>query len=460
MKKSPDHIDKAREVAAKVILAFERSSKKTITDLLDEAIAAHPLDSRDCALAYQLSLGVIRNWFFLEFALSRFLRCRFRDTPPVGRALLRLGAFQALCLERIPAYALVDQSVRLATKLSRTKKLPAFINAVLRSLLRSNDEIRLPDESLEPDQFLSIRYSYPRWEVAYFTRLFGSFDSTRAFLEFCHSTAPIDLRVNTSRITVADCAKTIRETEPDIEIIGPGIFAPETLRLRAASRLDSREFFRAGYCYVQDEAEQLVSHAVNPQPGERIIDYCAAPGGKATHLAQLTNDQSEIIALDLSRSRLASVEENCARLGIKSVRTLLHGSEDSLTLQRNPADRVLVDAPCTGLGTLRRHPDLKLRLKSADIERMQRLQLEILDRALRMLKRGGTLVYSTCTITREENENVIQQFLARHKDLKLDDDFSYLPPAIRQLVTPQGFIRTIPHIHKIDGIFLARLHKT
>jgi 16S rRNA (cytosine967-C5)-methyltransferase len=447
----------AREVALKVILQFERGTKKQITELLDATVAAHSLNARDTALAHQLVLGVVRNWRFLEHALARFLRCPFSDTPAETRAILRLGAFQALCLDRIPDYALVDQSVQLAKKITKGKKSAAFVNAVLRALLREREDLRLPPEAESPDDFLSIKYSYPVWLIKYLLRLFGSREETRAFLEFNHATAPLDLRVNTLRISPEECMRMIREKEPDIEIIGRGSYAPETVRVRALPRLESRGFFRDGYCYVQDEAEQLISHVVNPQPGERIIDYCAAPGGKSTHLAELAGDKAEIVALDVSRSRLARVKQNCARLGINSVVALLAESEDARLLECNPADKVLVDAPCTGLGTLRRHPDIKLRLKPRDIERLQNIQLEILDRAARLVKPGGTLVYSTCTITHEENEVLVERFRTLHKDFAVQTDFPYLPPTMHEMFTQQGFIRTIPHLHKIDGVFVARL---
>jgi 16S rRNA (cytosine967-C5)-methyltransferase len=214
-----------------------------------------------------------------------------------------------------------------------------------------------------------------------------------------------------------------------------------------------------GWVQVQDEAAQFISVLLDPQLGERVLDLCAAPGGKTTHLAQLMDNQGEIMAIDVSQAKLGLLQENCRRLGITIVKTVTHDATTPLPFPPGSFDRVLVDVPCTGLGTLRRNPDGKWRVKEADIPRLQQIQGKILTQAATMVKEGGVLVYSTCTMTSEENEGVIDVFLSERKDLRLEGALPFLPPGCEGLVDSTGYLRTLPHRHGMDGFFAARMKR-
>jgi 16S rRNA (cytosine967-C5)-methyltransferase len=240
----------------------------------------------------------------------------------------------------------------------------------------------------------------------------------------------------------------------------PTPFSPVGLRIESPPTLASWGPLQQGWLQVQDEAAQLVSLMLAPKPGERILDLCAAPGGKTTHLAQLMQDQGEICAVDVSPTKLQLVQENCQRLGISIVKARTLDATKPLPFPPGSFDGCLVDAPCTGLGTLRRHPEGKWRVAEADTLRLQEMQGQILRQAAPLIKEGGTLVYSTCTLTPEENEGVISAFLTGHKEFSLEHVSSLLPAGCEALVDAKGCLRTFPHRHDTDGFFAARVRRT
>jgi 16S rRNA (cytosine967-C5)-methyltransferase len=264
------------------------------------------------------------------------------------------------------------------------------------------------------------------------------------------------MRVNTLQVSRDEVIHRLREEKI---VADPTSFSPLGIIIQDPPPLTSWSIFQEGWLQVQDEASQLVSYIVAPRPGERILDVCAAPGGKATHLAQLMGNQGEIVAIDVSSGKLTLLRENCRRLGISIVKALNCDARSPLPFSDGSFDRVLVDAPCTGLGTLRRHPDAKWRVEADDITRLQKLQGQILAQAAPLVKQGGFLVYSTCTTTGEENEGVIESFLATQEGFRLEDISSYLPTGCDRLIDEKGYFRTFPHCHGIDGFFAARMRR-
>jgi 16S rRNA (cytosine967-C5)-methyltransferase len=239
----------------------------------------------------------------------------------------------------------------------------------------------------------------------------------------------------------------------------PTPFSPVGVFLQHPPPLTSWGLLQEGWLQVQDEASQLVSFILAPHPGERVLDVCAAPGGKTTHVAQVMEDQGEIVAVDVSPGKLTLLQENCRRLGISIVKALNRDAQSPLPFSDGSFDRVLVDAPCTGLGTLRRNPDGKWRVTEGDIPRLQKLQGQILAQAAPLVKGGGVLVYSTCTMTPEENEGVIESFLSAQEGFHLEEVSSYLPPGCEGLIDEKGYFRTFPHRQRTDGFFAARMRR-
>jgi 16S rRNA (cytosine967-C5)-methyltransferase len=264
----------------------------------------------------------------------------------------------------------------------------------------------------------------------------------------------LTVRVNTLKGSREEVMKRLHDE--GIEAI-PTPFSPVGLCIKAPPPLASWGPLQEGWLQVQDEAAQLVSLILAPKPGERVLDLCAAPGGKTTHLAQLMQNQGEIVAVDVSPAKLAILKENCRRLGISIVKARALDATRPLPFPPGSFDSCLVDAPCTGLGTLRRHPEGKWRIKEQDILRLQEMQSQILRQAAPLIKQGGVLVYSTCTLTPEENEGVTEGFLSEHKEFSLEHASGLLPRGCEGLVDTKGCLRTLPHRHGTDGFFAARI---
>jgi 16S rRNA (cytosine967-C5)-methyltransferase len=402
--------------------------------------------------------------------LRHFSKIPFEKIEPRTLNILRLGLYQILFLSRTPSSAAVNESVELA-KRTRGKGGAGFVNAVLRSTLRRKDEIRYPDFGQDPTLHLSVTQSHPLWLVQRWEKEWGS-EETLGVCKFNNQISPLTLRTNTLKINRTDLIERLREKE--LKPI-PTLFSEQGISLQDPPPTSELPFLKNGFYIIQDEASQLIASIVDPKPGERILDACAAPGGKTTHMAQVMENQGEIHALDLSKAKLDLIEEICQRLGIKIVKTIKGNAAASLPIPQGPMfDRVLADAPCSGFGTLRKNPDLKWRRGEEDIKRLSELQFSILDNLSAYVREGGVLVYSTCTVFREENEDVVERFLNEHPEFQLDsmDRVASDIPACRQAgiaddksevfrpFIQNGYFKTFPSQDEMDGFFAARLIKS
>jgi len=382
-----------------------------------------------------------------------------RFTTRVGRRqsiklknLLRLGAYQILFLDRVPPSAAVNESVRLAKTLGEGA-IAGFVNAVLRAMTRAGT-IPLPDPADDPILHLSVKYSHPEWLVRRWLARLGP-ERTAALCAANNEIPPVTVRVNILHTTRDALAAELNRS--GIEVTACRI-SPSGLMLRGVSGLTDLPTYERGDFYVQDEAAQLVGWTVDPKPVERILDACAAPGGKSTHLAELMGDRGEITAADAGEKRLGRIEENARRLGLGSIRPVAADlTGDAAVLGLIPYDRILVDVPCSGLGILRRNPEAKWYKTEEVIGKMAALQNRILAKAATLLKPGGVLVYSTCTTEPEENENVVGSFLGRFPEFRLENLRSLWPES--GLVTPEGWLNTILNPYGMDHFFAARLIK-
>ncbi len=409
------------------------------------------LKSLDRAFITELVYGVLRRREYLDWAIGRFTTHRRRQSVKL-KNLLRLGAYQILFLDRVPASAAVNESVRLAKTLGE-KAIAGFVNAVLRAMSRA-ETIPLPDPAEDPIRHISVKYSHPEWLVTRWLPRLGP-EKTIALCAANNEIPPVTVRVNPMRTTRDALSAELKRAGIDVTSCR---ISSSGLMLRGVAHLTELPAYQRGDFYVQDEAAQLVGFAVSPKPGERILDACAAPGGKSTHLAELMGDRGEIVAADAGAKRLERVVENAGRLGLASIRPVVADvTRDLAAFGDTPYDRILVDAPCSGLGVLRRNPEAKWYKTEAVIGKMAALQLKILDQVAPTLKHGGVLVYSTCTTEPEENENVVGSFLARHPDFRLESLQSLWPES--GLVTPEGTLNTILNPYQMDQFFAARLIK-
>ncbi len=418
---------------------------------------ASGLDRRDRALAFEIAGGVQRNRLYLDYMIRPFLKSA---NLPEGamKNILRLGCYQILFLDRIPPHAAVNETVSLARALLGARRA-GFVNAVLRNLLRNKDTLHaLPDQQTDPVRHLSVKYSHPSWIVKKFLEEFGQ-ETAREILQVNNERPDhITLRINPLRSSSREVMNWMRENHPEAVCL-PGKWSPEALCVSGVSVEESWPPLSRGWVYVQDEAAQLVGYFASPAPGMKVVDMCSAPGGKITHIAELTANGALLIALDSSSRRLERVRENCTRMGLDQVLIRLSRPEEILSLAEEPADLVIADVPCSGFGTMRRHPDIRWNRTSEGISRLPEVQGKILEDAARITANGGIIVYSTCTILKAENEDVVAAFLLGHPEFSVDSGGGNLPEGARVFLTQEGYMKILPGKDLPDGFFAARIVK-
>ncbi len=458
-----DTYDPVRMAAWEILQRVERTAAFSDV-LLQETFLRRPdLKPIDRAFISELVLGTLRWQARLDHLIRKELKKEGQSLNPRILHLLRMGAYQVLFLDRVPDSAAVNEGVRLAKAVFRSEKIAGFVNAVLRSVSRHKDREAFPPLQDRPAEHISLALSHPSWLVERWVKEYGP-ETARRICGANNRRPPVTVRTNTLRISREDLMKKFEEA--GIPAL-PGEFSSEALILGKSPLVMEDPLFQEGFYFLQDEASQMIGHILGPKEGERILDACAAPGGKTTHLAQLMRGRGEIFALDLHGSKIKLILDNCARLGISIVRTTQADATHPLPFPPGePFDRVLLDAPCTGLGILHRHPEAKWKRRPEDLLRLQSLQKKIIENVSLWLKPGGILVYSTCTMTGEENDSVVEAFLGKHPDFELEDLRSVLSPSHGWLIDEKGFFRTYPEAvirdeaYRMDGFFAGRLKRT
>jgi 16S rRNA (cytosine967-C5)-methyltransferase len=358
-------------------------------------------------------------------------------------------------LTKTPASAAVNESVELAKNI-RGKGGGGFVNAILRSAIREEETIPYPDERQDPALHVAITQSHPLWLVQRWIEELDVEETVKICV--ANNRIPtLTLRTNTLKIRREDLIEKLGEKGL---ISAPTPFSDDGVLLKKGPPVSELPFLKEGLFAIQDEASQLITLIMDPRPGEKILDACAAPGGKTAHIAQKMENLGEIYAFDLRQEKLKQIEEGCKRLGINIVRTKIGNSVDTLPVPGEMKfDRVLADVPCSGFGTLRRNPDLKWRREKEDLKRLSQLQFSILKNLSGYVNEGGLLVYSTCTVFHEENEDVVERFLSEHRAFKLDSLAEVLPEKCHFFIK-KGYFKTFPLADELDGFFAARLRKT
>jgi len=444
----------ARELALMVLRAVEEEGAFA-NIALNRVLEKYRPGKLDRAFTTELAYGTLRSLNTLDWILGHFVKKPLQSQSPAIRNILRLGVYQLLFMEKVPPSAACNEGAELAKKYGHLGSVK-FVNGVLRSVSRRHGEINYPSLSHNPLEHISLRYSHPAWMVERWLAEFGPEET----IELCRANnkpAPNTIRTNTLKITRARLVERLRG---EGLTVSETVYAPEGLVIEGFYSLGSLPSFQEGLFQVQDESSMLASRALMPSPGSFVIDACSAPGGKTTHLAQLMENRGFILALEIHTHKLSLIRENCQRLGIDIVECR-EGDARNLPEELNGlADFVLVDAPCSGLGVLRRRPDARWRIKPEDLPAIVKLQAEILESASRCVKDGGVLVYSTCTLLREENMGQVENFLAGHPEFVLEDLSPFLPGALDQEGTlTEGYLQIYPHRHGMDGFFIARLRK-
>jgi 16S rRNA (cytosine967-C5)-methyltransferase len=364
------------------------------------------------------------------------------------RNILRVGVYQLFHTDRIPPFAIVNEAVETARMIR--PGVEGLVNAVLRNIIRKKEQIPWPELSGNVSKAISVSYSHPLWLVERLRKLHGT-DETIAICRANNEIPPFTLRVNTLKATRENIIEQLKNEDIFTE---PTLFSPEGITVsEGAAGLRDSVAFRQGLIRVQDEASQLVAHLLAPRPGARALDACAGSGGKTLHIGALMDNTGEIIATDINRSRLGMLTTEARRLGVSIVRTGMADDDGKSRAEIGLFDYVLVDAPCSGLGTLRRNPEIRWRLKESDIMLFQKKQMTLLKNAAEYVKPGGSLAYCVCTTTPEETTEVAAGFLGADSRFRVSAPRK-LPVGI---VTSEGFLLTLPHRHGLDGFFGALL---
>lgn len=445
----------AREVALRAL--WDIDVKEAYANLaLDARLTGSRLEGRDRALATELVYGVTRRRATIDWALSQVASRPLDQIDPWIRNDLRLAAYQILFMERIPQSAAVNEAVELA-KVYGHAGVAKFVNGVLRNFLRRLPELKWPDPAEDRITALAVQHSHPAWLVQEWTERFGREEAAQ-LLEAGNQVPPLTVRVNTLKATREEAAAALEAEGVHTEPTRHSPYGLIIQGLTSASQLDRLKAMKAGLFTVQDESSMLVGPVVSPEPGWTVIDMAAAPGGKATHLAELMNNQGRVLALDIHPHKIDLIEQNARRLGLTIVEGICQDAREAGRMLPARADAVLCDVPCSGLGTLARRADARWRKSPEDVEQLVPVQRAILESALQCLKPGGTLVYSTCTIQPRENQELVEAFVQAHPEIAFDAIAHFLPPTLAESATG-GYIQLLPHRHGTDGFFIARMRK-
>ena len=440
----------ARQKALRVLYVIE--AEQAYTDVaLRQMLGDSALERRDRAFVTACVYGVVRWQGRIDWLLSQACSRPLDSLTPWIRNILRLGAYQCLWMERVPARAAVHASVGLARRFGHAG-VAGLVNGVLRTLLRQHAAYALPDAHAQPAAHLAVAHSHPQWLVERWLDRYG-WTRTQALCAANNRPRDVMLRVNTLRTTPQALAQ--RLMQEGLQHVRPSRLLAEALVVQGTSRLDVLPSYRDGLFQVQDEGAMLVAPLCRAQPGQRVLDACAAPGGKTTHLAQLMGDTGQMLACDAQASRLRLLAANVRRLGLTNI-AFVTSDGTGPTPWSGAFDRILVDAPCSGLGVLSRHPDIKWRKGSEDLRGMQGTQLALLEAQRRCLAVNGLLVYSVCSNEPEETHDVVRTFLERHPDMRLDAVAGDLPYELAQHASRSETLDLTPEQHGTEGVFAAR----
>ena len=414
-------------------------------------------DDRDRALAAEIVTGTLRWQRSLDHLVEHFAKRPLAKLDPEVVTILRLSLYQILHLDRVPASAVVDDAVDL-TRAARKPSATGFVNAVLRSTLRTRNSLPLPPRPQDPGDraaalaYLGVTHSHPDWLVGRWLDRYG-FDAAERWVQFNNATPLLTLRVNRLRITREDAVAALAADGVETE---PARYAPDGLVVTSGNPLRRPA---DGIVFVQDEASQLVSLVVGARPGDRILDLCASPGGKTTAMAADMKGTGAIVASDVRSKRLALLSETVRVSGATNVAVVRVGASGSLPFAAR-FDRVLVDAPCSGLGTIRRDPDIRWRRGEEELAGLARDQVALLTRAADTVRQGGCLVYATCSSEPEENEGVVDAFLGDRRDFDMVDLRTNADPRLTPFIDARGQFRTSPASHGLEAFFAAVLTRS
>jgi 16S rRNA (cytosine967-C5)-methyltransferase len=450
--------DKPRALSLDTLISLEKAGEYT-GNYLEEIFSKNPgFDERDRGFIANLIQGVIRYRLRLDYIIGGFSKTPLNKIDNRVLNILRLAIYQIYFMDRVPESAAVDRAVEQAKAIKGHEHIVPFVNGILRNLCRNKDGVKFPDRKKATAKYLSSFYSFPLWLAERCLDEKGLAD-TEALFEAQNRFPSINIRVNRLKTSAEELVKVLKDE--GVEAV-PAEYIPDCLILTNFSgRIERLASFKKGLFQVQDQAAQAVSWLLDIKPGQTVLDVCAGLGGKSSHLMELMGGKGSVTAIDTDKRKLEMLHENARRLGLTNIKTVV--ADASLpfpdNLKGSLFDRVLIDAPCSGLGTIGRHPDIKWNRTEIDIKRISRVQRKILENAAEAAKPGGLILYAVCTYTREENRVVVDNFIKKNSMVSLVDMSMVVPEWARNLIDNEGFFRSYPHKHKMDGFFGALMRK-
>ncbi len=438
--------DKVRAACVKALVLLEQgeSLDKAISLAIDDQ-EFRPIDKR---FFQQLVHGTIKMRRRLDHEIKFYLAKPSTELPLKLKNILRLGFYQLHFTDRIPDAAAVSESVNLAHVMTDAGKAK-LVNAVMRSAIREPEKVVFAKKEKEPVRYLGDFYSYPDHFVEYCLEEFG-FLATKNLLIYYNEAPKVTYRVNFLKAKPDEVAHMLTENKVEFSF---GKYLPEFLRIESGGLPLELELISTGKVYVQDEASGLAVRLMNPRPGNSVIDLAAAPGGKSTYAAIRMRNKGRVTAVDKTQERLEVLVGNAERLGVKIISPVI---SDMYDFKGGPFDRVLLDPPCSGWGAAGKHSDLRWAKSTEDVTKLAKIQQSMIGRASKLVKPGGVLIYSTCTIIRAENDKIVEDFLAKHKDCEIESAKEFFPD---ELVSEKGYVKTYPSVGKYDGAFCVRLKR-
>lgn len=430
-----------REKVAQILTDIEKDDTYLQLALKKEL---DTLEAKDKGFANELIYGTIKWRLRLDYVLDQFSKTPVKKMKPFVRQLMRMSVYQILFLDKVPASAAINEAVKIMHK-RKMSNLSGFVNGVLRNIDRNKLEITYPN--------LSVYYSIPEWIITRWMKYYGEME-TKAICESLSQRARVCIRINTLK-TTKDKVKALL-SEEGITVLAEG-FLPESFYIHAPSGIHHSPSFKAGLWTVQDESAMLVGHVLGPEKGDEILDVCSAPGGKTVHLAELMQNEGHIIGTDIHEHKIELIEKNAKRLGASIVEGKL---QDGMLINedwKEKFDKILLDAPCSGLGIIKRKPDIRYAKDETAIRDINNIQRKLLKNAINYLKKDGILVYSTCTLTQEENQNMVEYALSL--GLQLDAIPYDMPACLKPYIKDNAYIEILPHVTDTDGFFMARFRK-
>lgn len=408
---------------------------------------------KDENLIREIVYGVIENLSYIDYIIAQSSKIKLKKIQPVVLQILRMGVYQIAFMDKIPDRAAVNEAVNLSKKRGH-KGVSGFVNGVLRNISRNKEEFMKINEKDEVE-YLSVKYSHQKWMIESWIDEYG-YEFTEKLCKENNSKPKLNIRVNTNKIVLKEL---IERLSCYGYITHRTSYSKDGLIIEKPSRITEIDEFKLGFFTIQDESSMLVGQIADPKENSIVLDLCSAPGGKSTHIAQLMNNKGKVISRDIYEHKLKLVRENVNRLDLSIIETEMF---DALNLDENLIEQVdycIVDAPCSGLGIIRRSPEIKWNRKKEDVDKLNEVQRKILDNSKRYIKPGGIIIYSTCTFGQKENLDIINEFLDKNNEFKLVGFENLLSSKENLENSKKGYIQLYPHIHGTDGFFIAKIQR-